>query len=726
MLTDEEKLILNGKYRDLLAACKPLLQRGDTAFIREAMNVAILRGDERKTLFGETSAYAGIDLATILVEQMGLGKIPVTAALLLDPYLAGTIRETEVRKLFGNQLVTILEGVRRISLLKIDKAAIHTENFIRLLIGLSKDIRVILVKLAECLYYLNRFEQLPRTVQCQKAREAYFLYAPVAHRLGLYRVKTQLEDLSMRILYPEEYSDITAKLAETTASRNDFISRFIYPIQKELTRQEFGFEIKGRPKSVHSIWTKMKKQQVSFEEVYDILAVRIILKEVRENEKADCWKVYSIVTDLYPPNPQRLRDWISAPKRSGYEALHTTVQTPQGKWVEVQIRTQRMDEIAEKGHVAHWRYKENKISGESEEWLNSLRDLIEGPGSQALGEEETGRIDRVDPHIFAFTPEGDLKQLQPGSTVLDFAFNVHSDLGLRCTGGRVNGKNAPIRQVLQNGDEVEIHTTKNQKPNKDWLQFVVSVRARQHIRKALREAEMKEAEAGKEMLLRKLKNWKVPHSDDNLDRVIKIFHFKTHSDLFYAVATGVLDPLKVKEALMPSDAGTVPETPAAPVKTPAKKPEDKHEDYIYIDQNLRNINYTLASCCNPITGDNVFGFVTVSKGISVHRVSCPNAKDLKKRYNYRIVKVRWREKTESTAFQASVRIQGIDSTGILNTISEVISKELETNMRSVSIESNKGLFKGTIKVFVKDTKHLEMVIHRLEKIKGILKVGRAE
>jgi GTP pyrophosphokinase len=385
-----------------------------------------------------------------------------------------------------------------------------------------------------------------------------------------------------------------------------------------------------------------------------------------------------------------------------------------------------MDEIAEKGHVAHWRYKENKISGESEEWLNSLRDLIEGPGSQALGEEETSRIDSVDPHIFAFTPEGDLKQLQPGSTVLDFAFNVHSDLGLRCTGGRVNGKNAPIRQVLQNGDEVEIHTTKNQKPNKDWLQFVVSVRARQHIRKALREAEMKEAEAGKEMLLRKLKNWKVPHSDDNLDRVIKIFHFKTHSDLFYAVATGVLDPLKVKEALMPSDAGTVPETPAAPVKTPAKKPEDKHEDYIYIDQNLRNINYTLASCCNPITGDNVFGFVTVSKGISVHRVSCPNAKDLKKRYNYRIVKVRWREKTESTAFQASVRIQGIDSTGILNTISEVISKELETNMRSVSIESNKGLFKGTIKVFVKDTKHLEMVIHRLEKIKGILKVGRAE
>lgn len=725
MLTDEENIVLNGKSRDLLSDCKPLLQRGDAAYLREALNLAVQAGDGRRNPFGEPAVFGGIDLAGILVREMGLGKIPVAAALLLEPYVAGVIPETEARKRFGPQLVTILDGVRRISQLKIGTASIHTENFIRLLIGISKDIRVILLKLAESLYFLERYEQLPAADRCARAREAYYLYAPLAHRLGLYRVKTALEDLSMRILFPKEYGEITSKLAETTAARNDLIARVIYPIEKELERQGFIFEIRGRPKSVHSIWTKMKTQQVPFEEVYDILAVRIILKEIRENEKADCWKAYSIVTDLYPPNPARLRDWISAPKRSGYEALHTTVQTPQGKWVEVQIRTLRMDENAEKGHVAHWRYKENKISGESEEWLGSLRDLLEGTASPALGEEESGRIDTVDPHIFAFTPHGDLKQLPPGSTVLDFAFNVHSDLGLRCTGGRVNGKNAPIRQVLQNGDEVEIHTTKNQKPNKDWLQFVVSTRARQHIRKALREEEMKEAEAGREMLLRKLKNWKVPQSDDTLDRIIKLFHFKTHSDLFFAIATGMLDPLKVKEALMPP-AEAHPETPALPPKAPTRKAEEKTEDYIYLDRNLKNINYTLATCCNPIVGDNVFGFVTISRGISVHRVNCPNAKDLKRRYDYRIVKVKWREKTDSTAFQASVRIQGIDSPGILNTISEVISKELETNMRSVSILSDKGLFKGTIKVFVKDTKHLEMVIHRLEKIKGVLKVSRAD
>lgn len=726
MLTDEERLILNGKYRELLAAAKPALQRGDSTYIREAMNVAVLKDSPERNLFGEPCVFSGVDLALVLAREMGLGKLPVAAALLLDPYLKGNLAGNEIRHTFGPVLLSILDGVKRISLLKIDKAPIHSENFIRLLVGLSQDIRVILINLAESYLHLLRHQELPAAMRCSKAREAYYLYAPLAHRLGLYRIKTELEDRAMRLLFPVEYRSITAKLAETTEARNDFIARFIMPIEKALSKEGFEFGIKGRPKSVHSIWTKMQNQQVLFEEVYDILAIRIVLQEIRENEKADCWRVYSIVTDLYPPNPSRLRDWISAPKRSGYEALHTTVQTPQGKWVEVQIRTKRMDDNAEKGHVAHWRYKENKISGESEEWLNSLRELVENPASPGLGDEVEGRIDRIDPHIFAFTPQGDLKQLPPGSTVLDFAFNVHSDLGLRCTGGRVNGKNAPIRQVLQNGDEVEIMTTKNQKPNKDWLQFVVSTRAKQHIRRALRETEMKEAEAGREMLLRKLKNWKIPHSDDNLDRIVRIFKFKTHSDLFSAVAKGELDPLKVKEALVHS---TPPEpvTEQAPAaRPPLKKAEGKTEDYIYLDQNLKNINYTLASCCNPIVGDHVFGFVTVSKGISVHRVSCPNAKDLKKRYNYRIVKVKWREKVDSTAFQASIRIQGIDTIGILNTISEVISKELETNMRSVSMESNKGLFKGTIKVFVKDTKHLEMVIHRLEKIKGVLKVNRAE
>ena len=430
------------------------------------------------------------------------------------------------------------------------------------MINLSKDIRVILIKLAETLYFLGNYEKLPPDMRMAKAREAYYLYAPLAHRLGLYRVKTILEDLSMRILFPLEYSQISLKLAESSDTMNDYIHQFIFPVEKILKRENFSFEIKGRPKSVHSIWTKMKKQKVSFEEVYDILAIRIVITNTRENEKADCWRVYSLVTDLYPPNPLRLRDWISAPKASGYEALHTTVQGPQGKWIEVQIRTRRMDEAAEKGRVAHWRYKENKISGESEEWLESLRKLIESPDSQRFASEDEGRIELTDPHIFVFTPQGDLKQLQPGSSVLDFAFHVHSDIGLKCTGARVNGKNVPIRHVLSNGDEVEIITAKNQKPAKDWIQYVVTAKAKQKIRQTLREEEMKEAEAGKETLVRKLKNWKLPSGEDNIDKAVKLLKFKTHVDFYNAIATGALDPLKVKEALIRLQNDEVPPPPA--------------------------------------------------------------------------------------------------------------------------------------------------------------------
>jgi GTP pyrophosphokinase len=459
--------------------------------------------------------------------------------------------------------------------------------------------------------------------------------------------------------------------------------------------------------------------------VYDIYAIRIIIGNIPETEKAVCWKVYSLITDMYPPNPARLRDWISAPKPSGYEALHTTVRGPEGRWVEVQIRTRRMDDIAEKGEAAHWKYKAGSISFEPDEWLSGLREKLENPDKQSPDGETAGTIDLADPHIFIFTPQGDLKRLPEGSTVLDFAFSVHSSIGSTCTGANVNGKIVPIKNTLKNGDTVEILTSKNQKPKKDWLTVVVSPRVKQKIRKLLRDEELHEANAGKEILTRKLKNWKIPFAESDVDMIVRRLKYETHMALYYDIATGKLDPLKIKEVIHQDGKGGVPEK-ELPVPEKKKARDEKSGDVIYLDKNLVNVNYTLASCCTPVFGDEVFGFITISKGISVHRLNCPNARDLQKRYNYRIVHVKWRQISSATSFQATLKIQGIDDMGILNTITDIITHEMEVNIRSVSIESDKGIFKGIIKVFVKDSKQIDALIHRLMKIKGVLKVSRTE
>ena len=667
-----------------------------------------------------------LGVSRILVKEIGLGHSSVAAVLIFDAFFCGQAGRTEIVSSFGKSVGAILGGWKAVAAVQGIGTSYHSENYIRLLLGLAKDIQVLLIQLARILYSMRNIEALPKTMQKKTAGDAYYLYAPIAHRLGLYNIKTELEDLSMLALFRDDYLFISGRLKETTGSRNEYIRGFIEPLKKDLEKQELRFEIKGRPKSVHSIWKKMKKQQVPFEEVYDLLAIRILLDSPPENEKADCWKVYSIVTNIYPPNPGRLRDWISAPKNSGYEALHTTVQGPQGKWVEVQIRTRRMDDIAEKGHAAHWKYKENLHTTESDGWLRSLRETLENPAIQTLDEERSSLIGLEDPHIFVFTPQGDLKRLEVGSTVLDFAFNVHSDLGLHCTGADVNGKIVPIKHVLSNGDSISIHTSKNQKPKQDWLQFVVSSRTRQRIKKALRDEELKEAEAGRELLLRKLKNWKIGHDETIIDKLVKTLKYKTHLELFQDLATGKRDVLTIKEVLLKP--GKEEPAGALPVEVPEKqrKTGPYSGDVIFLDKNLVNINYTLASCCNPVYGDAVFGFVTISRGLSVHRVHCPNAKEMLRRYQYRVVPVKWRKTTADQAFQSTIKIQGIDEMGVLNSVTDLVTNQLNMNIRSISMDTHKGVYTGTLVVFVKDITQLEVLLHKLTKIKGIMKVSRVE
>lgn len=662
-----------------------------------------------------------IPVARIVLDEIGLGRDAALASLCGRDFRQDLISEQEIRTIYGPRVVELVSGLKTIASLQVEKSSHHSENFIRLLLGISRDIRVLLIRMAEVLGDMRIADQLPKSQVKRVAGEAYYLYAPIAHRLGFYHIKTELEDRAMRILFPGEYNLIAGKLKETERVRNAYIRKFTAPVEESLREIGYRFEIKGRSKSVHSIWKKMVKQQVEFEHVYDLLAIRIILNEILESEKSDCWRVYSLITDIYPPEPARLRDWISAPKTSGYEALHTTVQGPEGKWVEVQIRTARMDEKAERGEAAHWLYKEGKRMEEAEDYISRLRQKLERPDLLQADADEAQWIELRDPHIFIFTPQGDLKRLASGSSVLDFAFQVHSDVGIRCTGATVNGKSVPIKHILKNGDTVVIRTSKNQKPKQDWLKVVTSPRARQKIKKILRDEELKEAESGKELLFRKLKNWKVPFSETSIDNIVKVLKFSTHMDLYQAIAIGKLDPARVREGILnPEKHENKPEIQEPAVA--AQAADDRGEDVIFLDKGLANVNYTLANCCQPLFGDPVFGFVTISRGISVHRTNCPNAKELQRRYDYRVVRVKWRETAASNAFQTSVKIQGIDQIGMLNTISDIITRELNINIRSASIESDKGLFRGSVKVFVRDQKQLEKLIHRLAKINGVLKV----
>ena len=724
-----DKIILS-RYRALVRVANPNLDKEDMLWLKKAFNLALDACSGQQKKLGDLTIFHAVGVARIVAEEIGLGVHSVISALLFDFVADGTTSiETLKKQQFSSKIIFLLEGLCKITGIDTQKSTDHGENLRNLLLTLATDIRVILVKLADRLYYMRNLDQVDQTVQLRISSEVVYIYAPLAHRLGLYNIKSEMEDLALKYTDFKAYKFINDKLKETKASRDRFIKEFIKPVKEELEKHGIESTITGRTKSINSIWSKMKKQNVDIEEVYDLFAIRIIVDSQPDNEKADCWKVYSLITDIYQPNPNRMRDWISVPKSNGYESLHATVVVPGGRWVEVQIRTRRMDEIAEKGLAAHWKYKGGKEEHGPDEWLMKFREILENPDPDAGEVIDDFKVGLYNKEIFVFTPKGDLKKFPAGATVLDFAFDVHTAVGMSCIGAKVNGKNVPIRHLLSNGDKVEIITSKSQKPKQDWIQFVVTTKAKSKIRQALLEERLAEVEAGKEILKRRFRNWKIEFEDQNINRIIQHYKLKTSADLYFQVATEKINALEIKELLGKKEKQTEVKQPDRIEEEMVEKltsPGFKQEDYLIIDNRLSKVVYKLARCCNPIYGDEIFGFVTVSEGISVHRLNCPNAAQLISKYGYRVVKAQWSETEQQIYLPATIRITGIDEMGILSRISEVISNDLKVNIRSVSVESNDGMFEGSITLLVKDTGHLEILVKRLLKIKGILGVSRLE
>jgi guanosine-3',5'-bis(diphosphate) 3'-pyrophosphohydrolase len=725
---EAEKQQILKAYRALLRACRPNIPAGDKKQIRLAFDMAMEAHKEMRRKSGEPYILHPLAVAQIVAEEIGLGTVAIVCALLHDTVEDTYLTLDDVEKNFGKKAASIIDGLTKIAGVFDQGSSLQAENFRKMLLTLSDDIRVILIKLADRLHNMRTLDSMPREKQLKIASETAYLYAPLAHRLGLYAIKIELEDLAMKYTEPEIYQDISNKIQETKRERTRFINEFIDPIKDELEKQEIKFEIKGRSKSVHSIWNKMKKQGVGFEEIYDIFAIRIIIDTSEEEEKAICWRVYSVVTDFYHPNPDRLRDWISTPKANGYESLHTTVMGPNGKWVEVQIRSRRMDEIAEKGFAAHWKYKESAAETAIDEWIKKIRELLENPESNAIDFLDDFKLNLFAEEIFVFTPTGELKTLPGSATALDFAFDIHTALGSRCIGAKVNHKLVPLSHVLHSGDQVEILTSNKQTPKEDWLKFVVTAKAKTRIKNALKDEKRRVAEEGKEILQRKLRHLKIDFSTDNIHELLAYYKIPSSLELFYRIATGVIDVQDLKE--FANDKGRL--------KVKAVTP--KHEvlsleqvvrsvrgssDMLVLGENLDHIDYKLSPCCNPIPGDDVFGFITINEGIKIHRVNCPNAIQLMSNYAYRIVKARWTNQKE-IAFLAGIRLTGIDEVGVVNKISKVISSELKVNMRSLNIDSKDGMFEGTIMLFVHSTEHLTKLMKKLGEVHGILKVSRVD
>lgn len=721
-----EKQEILKRYRALLRASKSTLQKGDKKEIRKAFDMALESHKDMRRKSGEPYIYHPIAVAQIAAEEIGLGTTSIVCALLHDVVEDTDITLEDIEREFGKKTAKIIDGLTKISGVFDTNSSLQAENFRKMLLTLADDVRVILIKLADRLHNMRTMDFMPRHKQLKIASETIYLYAPLAHRLGLYAIKSELEDLSMKYLDPDTYKFIAKKLNEKKAERALFIKKFVEPIDEIVHEQGLVADVYGRPKSIHSIWNKMKKKNIPFEEVYDLFAIRIILDSAPENEKADCWKAYSIVTDLYRPNPDRLRDWVSSPKGNGYESLHTTVMGPRGQWVEVQIRTQRMNEIAEKGFAAHWKYKESSNDNGLDQWIQKVREMLSNPEANALDFLDDFKMNLFSDEIFIFTPKGALIQLPLGATALDFAFEIHTDVGATCIGAKVNHKLVPISYKLQNGDQVEIITSSKQMPKEDWLNVVVTAKAKSKIKSSLKEEKRKIAENGKEILERKLKSLKITYNTDNLQKLSYFFKLPSTQELFVNVALGKIELKDIKEYLS-SEKEVENRNPERPenltvdmVKTKMKGSEN---DILLIGEDLQKIDYTLAACCNPIPGDDVFGFVTVSEGIKIHRTNCPNAAQLMSNYGYRIVKAKWNKQQELT-FLTGLRIVGIDDVGLINNITRVISTDFKVNMRSITVDTNEGIFDGSIMIFVNDTEHLENLIKNLLKVRGVTGVTR--
>ncbi|MEO8148038.1 MAG: bifunctional (p)ppGpp synthetase/guanosine-3',5'-bis(diphosphate) 3'-pyrophosphohydrolase [Bacteroidia bacterium] len=722
----EKKEILK-RYRALLRACKSNVTNEDRKLIRKAFDIALDAHKEMRRRSGEPYILHPLAVAQIVAQEIGLGTTSIVCALLHDTVEDTHISLDDIEQQFGKKTAKIIDGLTKISGVFDHSSSIQAENFRKMLLTLSDDVRVILIKLADRLHNMRTLGSMPRDKQLKIASETAYLYAPLAHRLGLYSLKTEMDDLVLKYKEPAAYKGIVKKLSETKREREAFILEFTQPIRKALDEHILKYEIKGRTKSVHSIYNKMKNQNIPFEEVFDLFAIRIILDSEPDREKSDCWQAYSIVTDFYTPNPDRLRDWVSTPKGNGYESLHTTVMSSLGKWVEVQIRTQRMDEIAEKGYAAHWKYKESSNESAVDEWINRIREMLENPELNALDFIDEFKLNLFSDEIFVFTPTGDLKTLPVGATALDFAFEIHSDIGERCIGAKINHRLLPISHKLNSGDQVEILTSSKQRPKEDWLEFVVTAKAKSKIKSALKEEKRKLAEEGKEIFDRKIKNLKLDKQAFDMHKMLMYFKLPNASEFYCRLAQEVIDFSEVKEFLTNKE--KVEEKLAA-------RPENKSlEDVVkqvrggnetlVIGDNLSKMDYKLSPCCNPIPGDDVFGFITINDGIKIHRVNCPNAIQLMSNYAYRIVKAKWTNQKQ-IAFLAGIKITGTDDVGVVNNITKVISNELKVNMRSISIDSNEGLFEGTIMLFVHDTAHLDKLIAKLQKVKGIYSVIRID
>lgn len=723
-----ERVEILRRYRALLRAVKPFMKKGDKRLLRTAFDMALEAHKDMRRKSGEPYIYHPLEVARITVEEIGLGTTSVICALLHDVVEDTEVTLGEIEQEFGNVVARIIDGLTKISGLynKSTNTSDQAENFRKMLLTLADDVRVILIKLADRLHNMRTLDSMPKEKQLKIASETSFLFAPLAHRLGLYAVKSELEDLALKYTEPEVYKDIARKLQETKAKRDRFIRDFIIPIRRELEGSGMKFDIKGRPKSIFSIWNKMRKQGVEFEEVYDLFAIRIIIDSEQEKEKADCWRAYSVVTDLYQPNPKRLRDWISTPKANGYESLHTTVMGAGGRWVEVQIRTRRMDEIAEKGLAAHWKYKETGSDNAFDDWLRRIREVLENPEPNALEFIDNFKLQLYAKDVFAFTPKGDLIKLPGGATALDFAFEIHTDIGMKCIGAKVNHKIVPLSYELQNGDQVEILTSSIQKPKADWLNFVTTAKAKSKIKQAIKDYRREMADQGKEIFERKMKQWKTPITEELMAKVVKQFNVQSATDLHYLIATERLDLAQLKAFILNPNKGENRGGPRIDEKNfgnLVRSSSSAADDLLIIDDKISKIDYTLANCCNPIPGDEIFGFVTINEGIKIHRVNCPNAVHLLSKYSYRVVKAKWTA-ASAVSFLAGIRITGLDDIGIISGISQVISNDLKVNMRSISVVSNDGMFEGNIMVFVNDTKHLETLMRKLLQVKGVLKVNR--
>lgn len=705
---------------------------GDARKVRQACDFARerLSGVVRET--GEPAYTHALRVALIVAEEISLSNVSIVAALLHETLTADNDVSRRIERDFGPQVLFIINEMLKISHLQKEKLKLNSENYISLVLTITKDVRVVLLKLADTLDKIRQIKLYGAERQLKIAQTARALYAPIAHRLGLYHIKTELEDISLKIIEPEMYYGIARKLNETKDRREQYISRFKQSVgdtlNSALAGHGYSYEIKGRPKSVNSIYGKIKKQGVDISEIYDLFAIRIILDNVpAEKEKEACWNVYSIITNIYQPNPTRLRDWISTPRASGYESLHTTVMGPDGHWVEVQIRTRRMDDVAEKGNAAHWKYKESGKDESHDQWLSNIRGILESKDGSFDSELDGSGLQLKTANIFAFTPQGDIIKLRQGATILDFAYSIHSNLGNTCTGARVNGKIVPIKYQLSNGDTVEVLTSKNQRPNLEWLNIAVSPRIKARIRRAINEETFKHAEMGREMLERKVAQLKLDFNDQIILQMTAHFHFSHALDFYQAIADDKVDLHAVRDFLLTLKA----EPDSHPTETPDSNGEytatfDDSDDALIIGRDLVNVDYKLAQCCHPIQGDRIFGFVTVDRGIQIHRQGCPNAKDLLARYPYRIIKARWNDTERQSVFNADIIVTGIDKLGVVNHITEVIAKSETSSLRSLKVNSKDGIFKAYISVFVGSTAQLDALLLSIGKIKDVIRAERAE